>query len=295
MGEAMATSRAEGERGNTAQRVVAADRPDLTQLLVEPIERTGLTQTVYELLRAKIMARELLPGQRIDVAMLARVLGVSRTPVKEAINRLAAEGAIDILPQHGTFIASIDWPALAELHDIRMMIETYVCEALVYPVPDDRLAELNRLIEAMERLTDGDAFADFPAHLELDRVFHTVIVGLAGNDRLTRLYEQVNLPIRLARAYPDTGELRGALATRTEHVAIVAALTAADAARARDATRDHLQNAVERHLSRLDVEPTGDWLVRGGLDAESRHAGSPGSGKSIAVGHDAIDRSGKEV
>jgi GntR family transcriptional regulator, rspAB operon transcriptional repressor len=248
--------------GGNAHRAIAGNTPEPSKLLAEPIERTGLTQTVYELLRAKIMARELLPGQRIDVAMLARALGVSRTPVKEAINRLAAEGAIEILPQHGTFIASIDWPTLSELHDIRLMIETYVCDALTVPISDDKLTELRRLIEEMERLTDGDRFVDFPAHLEIDRLFHTAVVRLAGNARLAQLYEQINLPIRLARAYPDRGDLSGALATRAEHLAIVDALATGDAARAREATRDHLQSALQRHLARFDVKPTDDWLVR---------------------------------
>ena len=262
MGEAVATSRSEEARDNSTQWVSAVGRPDLTQLLAAPIERTALTQTVYELLRAKIMARELLPGQRIDVAMLARVLGVSRTPVKEAVNRLAAEGAIEILPQHGTFIASIDWPALSELHDIRVMIETYVCDALSYPLPSQHLAALHRQLGDMERLTSEDTFVNFPAHLELDRIFHTTFVRLAGNERLTRFYEQINLPIRLARAYPDPGNLSGAAATCAEHREIVVALASGDAPRAREATRAHLENALKRHLSRLDVEPTDEWLVR---------------------------------
>jgi DNA-binding GntR family transcriptional regulator len=252
----------EAEEGGSVRRLIVDDRPEPSRLLTEPIERTRLTQTVYELLRAKIMARELMPGQRIDVAMLANVLGVSRTPVKDAVNLLAAEGAIEILPQHGTFIANIDWPALSELHDIRLMIETYVCDSLAYPVSGEHLAELSRLLHDMERLTDGDRFVDFPAHLEIDRVFHTNIVRLAGNARLMRFYEQINLPIRLARAYPDTGRVTGASATRDEHRAIIDALAGGVAARARVATREHLQNALARHLSRLDVTPEDSWLVR---------------------------------
>ena len=256
------------------------DRPDLIRLHAEPIERIGLTQKVYELLRAKIMARELVPGQRIDVAMLARALRVSRTPVKEAINRLATEGAIEILPQHGTFVASIDWPALSELHDIRVMIETYVCGALPYPVTGEHLAELGSLLGHMERATDGDRFVDFPAHLENDRLFHTAIVRLAGNERLTRMYEQINLPIRLARAYPGTMNVRGALATRTEHLVIVEALTAGDAAGAREAMRGHLQNALQRHVSRLDNEHAEAWLLREapGGEVARRRAPSDGEG-----------------
>src|SRR5262245_57139495 len=119
----MRSSRAQTGEGGSPRQLVSTG--NLAPILdTEPIERTRLTQQVYELLRAKIMAHELLPGQRIDIPMLARLLGVSRTPVKEAVNRLAAEGAIEILPQHGTFIASVDWPALLELHDMRVMIET---------------------------------------------------------------------------------------------------------------------------------------------------------------------------
>jgi DNA-binding GntR family transcriptional regulator len=257
----MRTTRAETEGAGHARQLVSED--NLAPLLhTAPIERTRLTQAVYELLRDKIMARELLPGQRIDIPMLARRLGVSRTPVKEAVNRLAAEGAIEILPQHGTFVASIDWPTLLELHDMRVMIETYVCDSLAYPLADELLAELRRLQGEMERLTDGDRFVDFPAHLETDRLFHTAIVRLAGNSRLTQTYEQINLPLRLARAYPDTNALSGALATREEHLAILDALAAGDAPRAREATVRHLQNALARHMGRLGVTPTDEWLAR---------------------------------
>lgn len=248
---------------DSAQRSAAGTNAAPVRVRTEPIERTRLNQAVYELLRRQIMDRELLPGQRIDIPLLAQDLGVSRSPVKEAINRLATEGVIEILPQHGTFIASIDWPALSELHDIRLMIETHVCDSLTYPVAGEHLAALNRLLGDMERMTDGDRFVDFRAHLESDRVFHTTIVQLAGNTRLTQLYEQINLPIRLARAYPNADIVTGAKATRAEHLAIIDALAGDSAARTREATREHLQNALARHLSRLDVTREESWFVRG--------------------------------
>ncbi|MBV9355533.1 MAG: GntR family transcriptional regulator, partial [Chloroflexi bacterium] len=89
-----------------------------------------MTQQIYTVLREKILARELLPGERIDIATLARDLGVSRTPVKEAVNQLADQGIIEIRPQRGTFVAAVDWHALKELHELCLIVETSVCGEL---------------------------------------------------------------------------------------------------------------------------------------------------------------------
>src|SRR5689334_11983943 len=96
-----AIGRVIGVDAQTAHPDTAPPRP--AGLRVEALDRRRLSEKVYDLLRGKIVARELRPGERLDVALLARSLGVSVAPVKAAVHQLAAEGVIEVLPQRGTF------------------------------------------------------------------------------------------------------------------------------------------------------------------------------------------------
>src|SRR5947208_14749604 len=93
---------------------------------IRAIPGTRLTETVYKLLRARIANHDFASGERLRLDVLAAQLGVSRTPVREALNQLAVEGLIEIRPRHGTFVAKVDLDAVAELYQMRLMIDTSI-------------------------------------------------------------------------------------------------------------------------------------------------------------------------
>jgi DNA-binding GntR family transcriptional regulator len=213
-----------------------------------------LTQQIYKVLREKILARQLLPGERIDIAVLAKELGVSRTPVKEAVNQLADQGIIEIRPQRGTFVAAVDWHALKELHELCLIVETSVCGELAGKLSLRNLAELRGLLAEMEGQTDGPVYRDYTEYLKLDRDFHTAIIRYAGNLHLLRTYERLGLHLRVARDFADVSPITGAADNLAEHVEIFHALAAGDADRARRAAAVHLRNGFRRVCARLNVE-----------------------------------------
>jgi DNA-binding GntR family transcriptional regulator len=220
----------------------------------EKLVRVRLTQQIYKVLREKILARELLPGERIDIAVLAKQLGVSRTPVKEAVNQLADQGIVEIRPQRGTFVASVDWHALKELHELCLILETSVCGALAGKLSLHNLAELRDLLTEMEGKTDGPVYRDYTEYLKLDRDYHTAIVRFTGNVHLLRTYERLGLHLRVARDFADVSHITGAADNLAEHVEIFRTLAAGDANQARRAAAEHLRNGFRRVCGRLNVE-----------------------------------------
>src|SRR5260370_7777490 len=172
---------------------------------IKAIVQPGLTRTIYRLLRAQIATHDYAPGERLQLDTLAIQLGVSRTPVRDALNQLAAEGVVGIGPVRGTFAAQVDRATVAELYQMRLMIDTSVGKLLARQLTERQIHTLARLLDKLVKLVDGAAYVDYGAYLECDRAFHSAIVQMLGNSRLTALYEEINLPLWLGPAPPNPG------------------------------------------------------------------------------------------
>ena len=232
---------------------------------IKAIARTRLTQTVYTLLRAKIAGHDYAPGERLQLDVLARQLDVSRTPVREALNQLAAEGLIEIRPRLGTFVAQVNSDTVAELYQLRLMIDTSVGKLLARRLTSQQIRTLTRLLDKLAQYVDGEAYVDYGAYLECDRAFHSAIVRLLGNARLTALYEEINLPLWLVRAQQNAGSPRNAHESLAEHRAILRALESRDPRGAAEAMAAH----IESSLLKLGVQlapADHDELVRGSAE-----------------------------
>src|SRR5260370_2931724 len=191
---------------------------------IKAIVQPGLTQTIYKLLRDKIANHDYAPGERLQLDPLAIQLGVSRTPVRDALNQLAAEGLVEIRPRRGTFVAQVDRETVDELYPLRLMHDTSVGKLLARQLTERQIGTLARLLEKLVKLVDGAAYVDYGAYLECDRAFHSAIVRMLGNSRLTALYEEINLPLWLVRAPQDAGPPRDPHASLAQHQALSAPL-----------------------------------------------------------------------
>ena len=165
------------------------------------LELAPLNGQVYQVLRDRVVRGELCAGCRLDVDRLAQELGVSVTPVKEALMRLSAEGLVDIRPRRGTFVRALDRREIEEAYDIRLMIELYTAEPALQRVTAADVAHMRRLADELTALTEGDAYLDYQAYVAKDKEMHAYLVALAGNRRLLEVYEGINLATRLVRAY----------------------------------------------------------------------------------------------
>lgn len=212
----------------------------------------NMTDAVYASLRDAILSRRLAPGQRIHVDELRLQLGVSRTPLKDALNRLALQGLVRVAPRYGTFVSELRAEDMAEISDVRVVLELHAVERGVPKATDQQIARMRMHLEAMERtVTPADNVSDHLSFVAADRGFHQVIVEAAGNQKLLELYEALNVHIQVARVYYMATDKRARQVCR-EHENILAAYTKRDVTATQDALRRHLDTARHAVLERLD-------------------------------------------
>ena len=116
------------------------------------IEHSDLTTQVYQWLKERIMHHAFLPGDKLDVQQLANDLGVSRTPVKDAINRLTSEGLVVLRSRRGTYVATLTPAMLRDLFDVRTMIEAWAAERLTPKQMADAAANVRATFDRSTRL-----------------------------------------------------------------------------------------------------------------------------------------------
>lgn len=170
--------------------------------LLPPIENATLSEKVYDLLREQIIQRTLLPGEKLDIHALAKMLRISRTPIKEAFNRLSTEGLITIYPHRGTYIRNVMGPRqVEELFGVRLMMEFWGLEAVIN---DPNSLNLERMVDILRQcdclFSSPDTF-DYMTFFRYDHEFHTVIVDAAKNSRLSEMYESLAVHILILRTY----------------------------------------------------------------------------------------------
>ncbi|MCZ7568950.1 MAG: GntR family transcriptional regulator [Ardenticatenaceae bacterium] len=207
------------------------------------LDITTLRDQVYQILRDRIITGQLIPGQRLDVDDLSQSLGVSPTPVKDALKQLAAEGLIDIRPRRGTFVAEFTRRDIEELFDVRLMMELHAVDAGLANATREDDGQLRQILEYLSTFIDGDGYRDYQTFLVHDIELHGYLVRLTGNRRLVEMYESIRLNILLVRAYAIQ-PVKDAQATYQEHQAIVTAFEQRSAEALRVAIRRHETNRM---------------------------------------------------
>ncbi|MCU0256823.1 MAG: GntR family transcriptional regulator [Vicinamibacterales bacterium] len=225
-----------------------------------PVSRQRASDSVYDAIRQAILSRVLVPGQRLHVQELAAQLGVSPTPVKDALTRLEAEALVEIRPRSGTFVTSLSPEDVAETFEIRCALECLAAEKAIPHTTPDVIDELRALAHAIADLADEDAARQQHEARNID--FHKRIVSLSANRRLVQIYEGLDAHIQIARIHRGHDDWRRRLASELdEHLAIVEALAARDAGRVTAALRHHITRAAAslvRDLHAFEAYPAGD-------------------------------------
>ncbi|MBP0484544.1 GntR family transcriptional regulator [Sagittula salina] len=207
-------------------------------------------QSAYERLCEDIRSGVLRPGARLLETEIAERLQVSRTPVREAIRRLEAEGLVDHQPRTGAVVRKLDYPEIMELYEMRTVLEGTAARLAARAASDMELEELRRINTEMEEST-GDPHA----LVRLNRQFHARLMDAARNRFLLKAASAVEKTLliigRSNMELPDRA--REAV---MEHASVVAGLTARDGIGAETAMRAHLENAqlARLRLLRKDLE-----------------------------------------
>lgn len=198
------------------------------------------SRRVYVCLRRRIVEMTMLPGTRVVERDIAEEFGTSRTPVHEAVQRLADEGLIEIVPRSGTFVARIPLDALEEANLVRHALETAIIEKAAARVGPDDAARLRAILAEQEAAIGAN---DFGAFHRTDERFHALLAELSGYPGVWPIIQQAKTQMDRYRqlTLPLEGRMAGVL---EEHRAVVDAIEARDPARAVAAMREHLDHVM---------------------------------------------------
>jgi DNA-binding GntR family transcriptional regulator len=204
---------------------------------------SALVDETAAAIRTRIMSGDIPIGAQLRQAELAKALGVSRTPVREALRQLQAGGLIEVVPNRGAVVrVPAPWD-VRETYEVRAELEGLACERAVSRITRDGLAELRAVNEA---LRPGVVPADGSSTVANDR-FHTLIHGIAGNERLARVIKEINEAFpRNVSALVLQDNPRHREDNFAEHERIIAALTTEDAQLARREMQAHVISAGEQ-------------------------------------------------
>jgi DNA-binding GntR family transcriptional regulator len=192
-----------------------------------------------------ILDGTLAPGTRLNEVALSRQLGISRGPLREAIQRVAAQGLVTIVRHRGSFVREFGAEQIHHLYEVRTALEQAVAARLARTRTDDALRQIRDLVLASAEALDRDGGC-YPGDLD----FHTTLAGLCGNPDLAANVHTVNTQLALARVI--SGNDRGrAGAALTEHRAIARAIARNDDTKAAEAMRVHLERSCASTLTLL--------------------------------------------
>jgi DNA-binding GntR family transcriptional regulator len=216
-------------------------------------ERSGLVKRparlgdeVYNAIYAQLMSHKIAPGSRISIDNLVREMGVSQTPIREALSRLEAQGLVVKTHLIGYSAASqMDMGRLKQLYDLRLLLEPYAAEHAAINMTDEGVAQLEAIDQSMRGVPNPGLRASYGEFAQNDGQFHDLIASYSGNelvqDTLARLHTHVHLFRLFYHATATTD-------ANTEHEDIIAAISRRDGKAAHDAMYFHIEQSRNRFL-----------------------------------------------
>ncbi len=194
-----------------------------------------LSDKAYQLIRHKIITLELPPLSPIDEQALMEDLQLGRTPIREALQRLASEGLVLLAPRRGMFVADIGITDLQKIFELRMVLEGFCARLAAERVTRDQLGEMEEVIQELAQVPTGDG----KALMDIDERFHELIYEAADNEFLSDTARRLHaLSHRIWHLVLDRiGSVRPAM---EQHITITAALRAGEGAEAERLLQQHV-------------------------------------------------------
>ncbi len=219
------------------------------------------SRRAYDYLKAQLVSGQLPPGSRILYGPVGKELGISATPVREAIGLLVNEGFVDLVPQLGAVVRTLGRREIIELYEMREALEPYAAEKAAERMDDDCLEAVRQEFLAMQEIADhantGQIESDDRSVIrrfeEHDLAFHRLILESCGNELMIRTIENSHVLSRIFAT--DRHQYDGEIlqATCEDHEQILKALNGHDAVAARVAMREHIRKGLDVTL-RLPIE-----------------------------------------
>jgi DNA-binding GntR family transcriptional regulator len=243
-GKAAKTNRSTAQAPAPARGPQPSGDPDP---LSQAILHENLDDKIHARLRQLLVERRILPGDRIQVDRLARTFGVSRTPVVNALKRLAQEQVVEWALRRGVYVKRLSTRELARLFEVREVLEGLAARRAAPRITRAEVDRLTATFRGLDLTPHGPALQHY---IECDRAFHLRLIELAGNPFLAHAMDAVNLMVftyQMGLARPPAETIR-------EHWAILAALRKQDPEASEAAMRAHMRRTVERMDREADAE-----------------------------------------
>lgn len=216
---------------------------------LKKIETSPLAKQVYDVLRTRIISRQYIPGDKLDIQTLADSFGVSRSPVKDAINHLVHDGLIEVVPRKGTYVTELNFTAFLEVLDTRIMIEKWAGEKIIENISEQQITYLNEIVRNMDALLEVSPFS-FDDYSDLDVKFHKTLIEWANNQHVKDIYDSLNTHVALSRIVYSTS-LESTVNRHKDHRDLVDTLEKKDL--------NGFQQTIASHIESLKKEAEERW------------------------------------
>ena len=203
----------------------------------------ALYEEVAELLRQRIFTRELAPGSWIDELKIAEAYGISRTPLREALQVLAAEGLVTMKVRRGAYVTEVSERDLADVYHLLALLESDAAGVVASSATDDELAELQTLHQALEGAAKPE-HQDRERFFEINEQFHMALLRIADNRWRNQMVTDLRKVMKLNRhnSLLKSGRIEESLG---EHRTLMAALLARDSTLCQQRMQEHFKNGLE--------------------------------------------------
>ena len=226
------------------------------------------TERVFETVREGILSGRMEPGSQHSIYRMAEELGVSRTPVREAVLRLADAGLVTVERNRGVRVRGVSVQDVLDVFDLRLLLEIPATAFAARRADDAQRAEIVACLDAMRAAAAADDPGEFDVH---DRALHGAIHAVAGNQRLADQVLALRASIQ-ARGAVTLHRSRGMDEILEEHVPVVDAVVAGDVLAATALMRDHLVHTAVLLARQLDPDADVDaWVERTGAFVVGDH------------------------
>jgi DNA-binding GntR family transcriptional regulator len=195
-----------------------------------------------EMLKKSILEGKYKPGTRLNEAELASSMGVSRSPIREAIQRLAKEGLVNIVPRKGAFVNDLTFEEVEELYELREALEIKAAELAAQRISDEEIDQISRLLDRTSNALQRKKYAQYPWDLD----FHRQVAHCAKNRYIEEKIYDTNIHLLLIR-HKSGSEIGRAEKALKEHEKIFKGLEKRDVNLAKQAMKEHI------HFSKMNV------------------------------------------
>ncbi len=216
-------------------------------------EHENLDQKAYQILKGMIMARQLPPGLKIPQEQLAEDLGISRTPLVNALKFLEQEKLVQSVPRRGFFVRLFSKNEMIAIFELREVLEGLAARRAAHHITEREIAELKLFFQ---QFAGGRNTADIKAYAQEDRRFHTFLAAIGSKEFLKSILDTFNVISFSYQSVLSEGLVRPPSETIHEHMAIIEAISRRDADAAEQLMRRHLSNSAA--LLRQDLQANDD-------------------------------------